>query len=108
MEKLFVYGTLQPGKPNEHVLAPLNGDWQPATLRGYLREVGWGAAMGYPAITLDPDGPEVPGFVFSSAELGAKWPELDAFEGEEYERVQAPVTLADGSGVQAYVYVLRA
>lgn len=33
-ERLFVYGTLAPGKPNEHVLAGLTGDWVAASVKG--------------------------------------------------------------------------
>jgi gamma-glutamylcyclotransferase (GGCT)/AIG2-like uncharacterized protein YtfP len=29
-DRLFVYGTLAPGRPNEHVLADLGGTWEPA------------------------------------------------------------------------------
>ena len=30
--RLFVYGSLQPGGPNEHVLAETGGDWQPGVI----------------------------------------------------------------------------
>ena len=106
-EKLFVYGTLQPGGPNEHVLADLGGEWQPGVLRGRLFEAGWGAGMGYPALVLDEDGDEVQGQVLHASGLTSKWAELDEFEGEEYERVEASVTLHSGERVQAQVYVLR-
>jgi gamma-glutamylcyclotransferase (GGCT)/AIG2-like uncharacterized protein YtfP len=49
-EHLFVYGTLAPGRPNEHVLEPLDGTWRRATVRGDLLDVGWGAEHGYPAL----------------------------------------------------------
>jgi len=45
-ERLFVYGTLAPGRPNEHILADVPGSWEPARVTGTLREEGWGAAMG--------------------------------------------------------------
>jgi hypothetical protein len=35
------------------------------------------------------------------------WGELDAFEGERYQRVLARVTLASGETVDAFVYALR-
>ena len=105
-QRLFVYGTLAPGRPNDHILAPLGGDWQPAAVRGHLIQLGWGAAMGYPALTLDDAGEEVRGFVFSAEGLAAFWDTLDAFEGEQYERALATVRLDDGSTVEAYVYVL--
>lgn len=28
IERLFVYGSLGPGRPNEHVLAVIGGNWQ--------------------------------------------------------------------------------
>ena len=55
MEHLFVYGTLAPGQPNEHVLAPYAGTWTPATVRGELLDRGWGPENGYPSIALRAD-----------------------------------------------------
>ena len=107
MERLFTYGSLQPGGPNEGVLAPVGGEWQPAAIRGRLVEAGWGASLGFPGLVLDESADEVEGHVFASAHLGAEWARLDQFEGAEYERVVAPVTLASGEQVRAYVYVLR-
>ena len=108
MERLFVYGSLQPGGANGHVLAPLKGQWEPAVIRGNLVEAGWGASMGYPALVLDESGDEVHGHVLASSQLTAKWADLDEFEGDGYERVVAPVTLSSGERVRAHVYVLRA
>lgn len=105
--RLFVYGTLAPGRPNAHVLADVPGQWQPATVSGTLRKEGWGAAVGYPGIVLDACGGEVDGFLFSSGHLPAHWARLDAFEGEGYERVMAEAKLADGTIVDAHVYALR-
>ena len=107
IERLFVYGSLQPGSPNEHVLAAIGGDWVPAAIRGELREEGWGAALGYPGIVLDPAGNEVQGQLFMSANLTAHWAELDAFEGEAYARVPVSARLESGECVDACVYALR-
>ncbi|MBA8886815.1 gamma-glutamylcyclotransferase (GGCT)/AIG2-like uncharacterized protein YtfP [Dokdonella fugitiva] len=107
IERLFVYGTLAPGKPNAHVLADVRGTWQPASVTGRLLPEGWGAALGYPGIVLDDDGDLVRGLVFSSDELAAHWPRLDAFEGEGYERVLTVARLDDGATVDAYIYRLR-
>ncbi|MEM8766106.1 MAG: gamma-glutamylcyclotransferase family protein [Pseudomonadota bacterium] len=106
-DRLFVYGSLQPGGPNEYVLAPLEGRWQPASIRGVLREAGWGAAMGYPGLILDANGDEVSGQIFESPGLAEFWPELDAFEGAEYERVIIEASLGDGAHLSACCYVLR-
>jgi gamma-glutamylcyclotransferase (GGCT)/AIG2-like uncharacterized protein YtfP len=37
-DRLFVYGTLAPGRPKEHVLEPLHGTWRAATVRGDARK----------------------------------------------------------------------
>lgn len=107
IHRLFVYGTLAPGRPNDHVLADVPGRWQPATVTGSLRAEGWGAAVGYPGIVLDERGGDVHGFLFSSEALAEHWPRLDEFEGDGYARVVTPVTLGDGSTVDAYIYRLR-
>ena len=107
-EHLFVYGTLAPGRPNAHVLEPLGGTWAPATVRGDLLDVGWGAAHGYPALALREDGPEVAGFLFTAPSLPDHWQVLDDFEGSGYERVLTQAQREDGELVDAWVYVDRA
>lgn len=106
-EALFVYGTLQPGGPNEHLLAGVPGEWQRATIRGRLESLGWGTELGYPALILDPHGEEVGGFVLRSSDLSSHWSTLDQFEGKQYQRVISQVTLATGETIQAQVYVLK-
>lgn len=104
--RLFVYGSLAPGRPNEHVLADIQGEWEPATVTGTLLQEGWGAAMGFPGIILDECGGEVEGLLFSSENLAEHWARLDAFEGEGYERVLTKAKLKNGSVVDAYIYKL--
>ena len=106
-ERLFVYGTLQPGHANAHLLEAIGGSWQPASVVGTLYAKGWAATEGYPALVLEEDGEEVEGYVFSSERLARHWERLDAFEGEGYRRVVARARLEDGRTVEAYVYVLR-
>ena len=106
-DRLFVYGTLAPGRPNEHVLADVPGMWAPATVRGTLLQEGWGAAVGYPGIVLDEQGGEVHGFIFSSEELSTHWTRLDEFEGDGYKRVVTSAELGDGAVVQAHIYTLK-
>ena len=105
--RLFVYGSLQPGGSNEHELDGIQGEWQRAVVRGKLFESGWGAGLGYPGLVLDPEGGEVPGWVLTSEDLAGRWEALDAFEGEDYRRVQAKVTVEDGETVSAFVYVVQ-
>jgi gamma-glutamylcyclotransferase (GGCT)/AIG2-like uncharacterized protein YtfP len=106
-ERLFVYGTLAPDRPNEHVLADVPGSWEQATVKGTLFQEGWGACLGYPVIVLNELGSEVHGFVFSSEELAPHWARLDEFEGDGYERVVTLVKLGDGTVVKAHVYALK-
>ena len=106
-KRLFVYGTLAPGEANEHVLAPLAGSWQSATVCGTLHAEGWGASYGFPAMRLAPDGEAVQGQLFSSPALVEHWQELDEFEGDAYRRVITDVQLANGELVSANIYVLN-
>ena len=106
MQRLFVYGTLAPGRANHNVLERIPGSWEAATLRGTLLHEGWGATMGCLGIVPTEDGDEVEGFVFSSAHLADYWPRLDEFEGEGYERVSVTVRINGAHDVEAYVYAL--
>ena len=107
IKKLFVYGTLGPGRPNEHILKNIGGSLEKASVTGMLHEKGWGSAMGYPGITLDKNGDKVEGFLFSSDTISEHWSYLDEFEGEGYERVQTTVELSDRTVVDAYIYTLK-
>ncbi len=107
IERLFVYGTLAPGRPNEHVLGKIEDSWEAATVTGTLRQEGWGTEMGYPGIGLDEPGDQISGFLFSSEKLSDHWANLDEFEGKAYERVLTVVKLTDNRTVDAYIYALR-
>ena len=107
VQRLFVYGTLAPGQANEHLLATIEGEWSPATVRGYWDADGWGLTQGFPGLMLDTAGAHVAGYRFSSLEPRNHLQRLDEFEGEEYQRVRAQVTMANGQAMVAYVYVVR-
>jgi len=107
-ERLFVYGTLGPGRPNEHILEAICGSWETASITGTMRHEGWGAELGYSGLVIDEQGEEIEGFLFVSQNLSDHWASLDRFEGEAYKRVPAKVRCEDGSTVDAYVYTLRA
>lgn len=110
VDRLFVYGTLAPGKPNGHILAGVPGTWAPATVHGKLVYGGWGAELGYPGIVPSQAGEfdeVVTGSVFSSSELQAHWHRLDEFEGSDYARVPIQATLEDGQVVSAQTYALK-
>ena len=107
MERLFIYGTLAPGRVNHKFVEDISGEWQTATLRGKLIKLGWGADMGYPAIIPSDDGEEVEGFILSSDELSEHWARLDEFEGSEYSRVEVTVKDESGEQLKAFVYALN-
>lgn len=103
--RLAVYGTLGPGGPNHHHMADMQGTWTHGIVHGHLHESGWGAAMGYPGIVLDAQGPAVAVQLFDSPDLPEHWARLDAFEGPGYER--ATVTVRTDSGDRpAMIYAL--
>lgn len=103
--RLAVYGTLAPGCPNHHELEHLGGRWFEGTVRGHLREEGWGSDLGFPGITVDPDGPEVAVHVLESDRLADEWLRLDDFEGPSYRRTLVSVTTDDGV-IDASIYEL--
>lgn len=107
IEKLFIYGTLGPGQPNEYLMTDIGGTWTPASTKGTLLKEGWGADLGYPGIIPDEAAGIVRGHLFQSENLQHHWNRLDEFEGEEYERVVITVTLADGTTTKAYVYAIH-
>jgi gamma-glutamylcyclotransferase (GGCT)/AIG2-like uncharacterized protein YtfP len=107
INNLFVYGTLGPGRPNEHILTTIGGSWQEASVKGFLHQKGWGAAMGYPGIVINEAGESIKGFLFSSNNISEHWADLDKFEGDAYTRVLTTVTLKNNIIVEAYIYTLK-
>jgi len=103
--RLASYGSLAPGRVNHHELAELKGRWRKGTVRGRLIAAGWGSALGYPALVLDPQAPPVEVFLFESSDLPEHWQRLDEFEGESYLRVVTQVQTPEGE-VDACIYVL--
>lgn len=106
MKKLFVYGTLRPGRSNAHILENIGGEWLAGYVTGTFYEKGWGAAADFPGIVLDSQGPRVEGYLFLSENLETHWPMLDEFE-DGYDRVEVQVTTAEGEQVEAWIYQLQ-
>ncbi len=94
---LAVYGTLAPGRPNHHVVAPLGGAWTSGFIVGDLSDDGWGKTPGYPAFRPRAGGPLIAAHVLVSDALPRAWSELDAFEGPEYRRILTPVFAVGGA-----------
>lgn len=68
-------------------------------------DAGWGSALGFPGLVLDPAGPLVDVQLFESPDLPRHWARLDQFEGSGYRRVVAQVRTAEGEA-SAWIYVL--
>jgi gamma-glutamylcyclotransferase (GGCT)/AIG2-like uncharacterized protein YtfP len=103
--RLAIYGTLAPGRVNHHQISALTGDWQRGTVKGKLFASGWGAALGFPGLILDPHGPSVDVDLFESPDLPDHWARLDEFEGSAYRRVVTTVNTSEGER-NAWIYVL--
>ena len=88
---LAVYGTLAPGQPNHHVLAPLGGEWTDGLIEGDLIPMGWGAALGYPGFRSRAGGDAVAVKVLTAPALATAWPDLDRFESPGYRRILVPI-----------------
>ena len=105
--RLFVYGTLQPGEPNAHLLESIGGSWTPAFIYGHFDADGWGKTGGYPAVKLDPNGAQVQGYIFISKALPYHLERLDDFEGEAYERRRTTAFTSSRESFRAYIYSLN-
>lgn len=106
LERLATYGTLAPGRLNDHVLKDLRGIWCKGTVKGRLEQDGWGAEFGFPGLVLDLEGDEIEVDVFQSIDLPAHWDRLDKFEGKEYRRVITKVCTDDGE-IDSHIYILN-
>lgn len=103
--RLAVYGSLAPGRVNHHQLSMLQGHWFQGTVRGERKEAGWGNALGFPGLLLDPTGSLIDVYVLESEQLTHHWARLDDFEGPGYQRVIARVTTS-AEELDAWIYVL--
>ncbi len=103
--RLAVYGSLAPGKLNHQQISQLSGTWRRGTVNGRLLNAGWGAAIGFPGLVLDPLAPPVDVQLFESKDLPQHWERLDQFEGNGYRRSITTVTTAQGK-CTAWVYVI--
>lgn len=98
------YGTLRPGGENHYEVRSIAGTWHRATVRGWVYDITWGPADGYPGITLDAGAPPTDVDVLDSDELENHLRRLDDFEGPGYRRIEVDVTLEDGSQTTAWIY----
>jgi len=105
--RLAIYGTLAPGEANHHHVADLGGSWQAAAVRGIRGRVEHGIHRGLPGMRLDPAAPLQPVKLLVSQALPKAWARLDAFEGEEMQRLLVPLEGTGGAHGVANIYTLR-
>ena len=109
IEKLFVYGTLHPGQAPWHLndVVSLFVSLGPGSVRGHRYEL-----PEFPAVILDPDGPEVEGEIFALPDESALLERLDSYEGYDPEspdgsrflRVLTVATLPDFTELDCWIY----
>ncbi|MDP8937969.1 MAG: gamma-glutamylcyclotransferase [Actinomycetota bacterium] len=86
--RVFVYGTLMPGRSRWPALEPYATGWAPAIASGRL----WDTGRGYPAVRFDHEGVAVPGVVVTlepeaAPDVIARLDGIEA-EGVLYRRVE--------------------
>jgi gamma-glutamylcyclotransferase (GGCT)/AIG2-like uncharacterized protein YtfP len=100
-DRLFVYGTLAPGKDAWTVLAPwVVGAAAPDAVAGRLYDTG----RGYPGATFGPGPGLVHGVVVVLARPDAALAALDRYEGDEYARI----TVRTRAGIDVATYAWTA
>ena len=99
INRIFVYGSLQPGMQNESILKNLNGNWKKGFVLGELLNINSGENYGYPVLKINKIGSKIYGMVFESYEIKKK------IEGENYKRIIGEVYLESGLKKEAYIYV---
>jgi gamma-glutamylcyclotransferase (GGCT)/AIG2-like uncharacterized protein YtfP len=102
---LFVCGTLRSSMQNEwsRFLAARAELLGPAKIRGVLFDLG-----SYPGMIAPADAPGfVIGEVFKLNDPTGTFPELDRYEGDDFERRIVSVTLNDGREMEAWAYLYK-
>jgi len=101
VDRLFVYGSLRSGQAARSLIVDHVIGSQLATVGGHL----YALAESYPGLVPGEAGTVV-GEMMVLSDLAAAFALLDAYEGEEFTRTLQEVTLADGSQVWAWCYIL--
>ena len=99
--QIIAYGTLMTGECNHHYCRNAVSI-QPCTIKGTIYDTGWH----FPAFR--PEGDNTVHAELIEIPI-ADWPAMDRLEGYPrfYDRLLVPATLADGSTVEAWVYVMN-
>lgn len=108
--KLIIYGTLAPGKPNHHKISHIKGEWKAGLLKGgKLETKGWGAELGFNGFVpvSENEQTDIPCYVLFSDDLHKNWDYLDEFEGSGYKRILAIYELEDKKQSIGYLYAIN-
>ena len=99
---LFVYGTLQRGRPLHRELVRLQAEFVgSASMAGQLYDLGR-----YPGALATGD-QMIPGELYRLPEPEPALRRLDTVEGRQFHRAMVRVTRAHGEPQQAWVYLLK-
>lgn len=106
---LIIYGSLAPGETNHSIMDPIKGEWKKATIKGKLKEEGWGSSLGYngfiPANTIEAQ--IINCHILFSNDLPSHWDYLDEFEGDGYTRIETEYELKNGEKGIGFIYALK-
>ena len=102
--RMAFYGTLRPGQENHYEVRSIAGTWSTGFVNGWVYDITWGPADGYPGITLDAGAPATEVDVLDSDDLEKHLRRIDDFEGPGYRRVEVEVTYDDGTTDTAWIY----
>ena len=106
--RLAIYGSLAPGESNHCIIEDISGEWTAGFVRGDLVRQGWGAHVGFPGMTWDPQSSNrVDVKVLTADDLPLHWERLDEFEGDDYLRILVPVEGTEGAPIVANIYGVR-
>lgn len=100
VDRLFVYGTLRTGQTSRSLIEAYVKRAIPATALGTI----YAFPSGHPGLVVDDRAP-VRGELIWLNDLASALPLLDAYEGDDFIRVLAEVTIASGT-TWAWLYAL--
>lgn len=102
VDRVFAYGTFRAGESARAMIAGHVEDATPATVKGTI----YAFPDGFPGMVAQGDS-RVVGELLELNNLAAAFALLDAFEGDDYERIMKQVTLENGTEVWAWIYMLK-
>lgn len=102
LDRVFLYGTLRAGQAARSLIGEYIRESEPAALTGRL----YAFDDGYPGVVLERGGGRIFGEVVVLADASAVFALLDAYEGDDFQRVRTEAELEEGGRVPTWCYVL--